>query len=216
MKEQKIIDLSVMFFHAAGQTPREIALRDCSLPNAPAMPGIFLALYGQGGQQDLAEAKDYAIGNRMDYEIVDFKVRLDHRQEPKVTQLEDLPDVDFVSLLNRASPSLRNEFGEILRQALAAEGDEAGADYDALGARAKAHFAQDILKQRPEMIAAITNAPQCQHLKIVAYWAKSLLSDALLKVAAIPVRYWSSIQQARCRFNPDITVSLEPPQDTQQ
>ena len=213
MKEQRIIDLSVVFFHAAGQTPRTIALKDCGLPNVPTMPGVFLALYGQGGQQDLAEAKDYAIANRMDYEIVDIKVRLDRRQEPKVTQLEDLPEVDFVSLLNRASPSLRGEFGEILRQALAAEGDEAGADYDSMGPRAKAHFAQDILKQRPEMVAAILNAPQCQHLKIIAYWAKSLLSDALLKVAAIPAHHWDSIQQARCRFNPDINVMLEPPQD---
>ena len=221
MREPQLVKLTTLHFYDAGAVPpREIALRDCSLLNKPSIPGVFTALYGYNGQRNIAAMKTYAAANRLAFIIINVEVKLDYRQDPQMT-CDDLPHHDFVSLLDSASISLRNEFGEMLRQILDSGkwAQQMGhANDDAFNnlfkPRSKSNFARefarDVLMARPELISAVMDSPACRHLKAIAFRAKSHLSGSPLQIAAVPFRHWNCIRKATCLM-PNINVSLENP-----
>ena len=220
MKEPQVVKLRTLHFYDAGSVPpRVIALKDCSLLNDPPIPGIFSALYGYNGSSGIPPLKKYADDNRLALIHISVEIKLDCKQNPRMP-FDDLPHHDFASLLESASVSLRNEFGEMLRRILDS-GKYGMADvHDAAfndlinkprtASSFSREFARDVLMARPDLVSAIMDSPVCRHLKVIAFRTRSPLIGAPLQVAAVPFRHWSSIRKVTC-LTPGVDVLLENP-----
>ncbi|KNH06022.1 hypothetical protein BRCH_03988 [Candidatus Burkholderia brachyanthoides] len=147
-------------------------------------------------------ARAYADKNRLQYTIIDILVKLDHKQNPLMTKPEDRAQHDFISF-QRLSRSTVDELQGVLRRQYEQQGiDTTNLDLS------KPHL---LIMQQPELIAAVMNDPDWEHMKVVTYPAKTSISEKPLNIGAIPFRHWDSIQQATCRLNPNIYITLDPP-----
>jgi|SRR5438105_5951874 len=197
-----IIELSTVAFYE-GHTPRSLALRECSLPLASPVPGALCALYGTKSKPEgFMAARAYADRHRLQFTVIDFLVALEHKPNASVMKPDDLPDHDFLSLL-RMSGSMSDQVSEWIRAGL----EEAGQGAELLDSLKAEHA----VLQQPSLIGALLDRPACQHLKLIAYPAMTSISDRPLNVGSVPFRHWSAIQEATCRLDPTVRVTLDSP-----
>lgn len=200
--DSHIIELSSVYFFS-GAAPRSIALRDCGLPMNPPIEGAFPALYGyQSKQEGFMAARSYADRNRLQFTVVDFLVQLDQKQNPLMMKPDDVPNHDFITF-GRMSRSMMDHLQEILQERLLREGIT-----PTKAELSKPHL---LLQQRPDLVTSLIDAPGWEHMKVIAYPAKLMISEKPLTVGTLPFKHWGSIQEATCRLNPGIRITLEPP-----
>ena len=201
-KNEHIIELSTVYFYQ-GNAPKMIALKDCGLKTKSPIPGAFSALYGyQSKQEAFMAARNYANEQRMDFTVIDFLVKLDQKQNPLMMKPEDINNHDFITF-QRLSKSMSEEVQDTLRERLVQE----GRDPETLGIF-KPHV---VIMQRPDLVALLINQPEWQHFKVIAHPADLEFSERPLNVGTVPFRHWGSIQEATCRLNPNIRITLEAP-----
>jgi hypothetical protein len=197
-----IIELSTVAFYD-GHTPRSLALHECSLPLASPVPGALSALYGTKSKPEgFMAARAYADRHRLQFTVIDFLVALEHKPNASVMKPDELPDHDFLSLL-RISGSMSDQVGEWLRAGL----EEAGQSAELLDSLK----AEQAVLQQPSLVGALLNKRACRHLKLIAFPAMTAISDRPLNVGSVPFRHWSAIQEATCRLDPTVRVTLDPP-----
>jgi hypothetical protein len=198
---QHIIELSSVYFYE-GTAPRVIALKDCDLFMKSPIPGAFSALYGYRKQEGFMAARAYADQHRLQFTVIDFLVKLEHRQNPLTMKPEDLGQHDFIAF-QRVSRSMMDELQDILRKRL----EQEGTDLNQIDL-SKPH---QLIMRRPELVTTLIDEPGWEHLKVIAYLAKVAFSDKPLNVGTVPYRHWSAIQEATCRLNPNIQITLDLP-----
>jgi len=197
-----IIELSTVAFYE-GHTPRTLALHECSLPFADPVPGAMSALYGTKSKPEgFMAARAYADRHRLQFTVIDFLVALEHKPNASVMKPDELPDHDFLSLL-RISGSMSDQVGQWLRAGL----EEAGQGTELLDSLKAEHA----VLQQPSLIGALIDRPACRHLKLVAFPGMTSISDRPLNVGSVPFRHWSAIQEATCRLDPTVRVTIDAP-----
>lgn len=194
------IELSTVYFFS-GEAPHAIALKDCGVPMKSPMPGFFSGFYGYRGTEGFVAAHEYAEKHRLKFTIIDLQVSIDRLHSSSLTP-EDLSEHDFISF-ERVARSTKQE----LRQVLAKHIENAGIDASDIDL-SKPQLA---IMRRPELIASVLDDPRWQHVKLLAYWAESALSEKSLSIGIVPYRHWGAIQGATCRLNPDSKVTIDPP-----
>lgn len=202
----KIVELSTVYFYK-GPTPKVVPLKDCGLTTKRPVPGIFSAFFGRRGKQEgFMAACLYAAEHDLQYTVIDFLVRLDQKQAVLNMRAEDLPQHDFVNF-QRLSKELTNEVGEIFKQRLREE-----------GAKAEAKPAKPLilLMQRPDLVSTLLGKLEWKHFKVIAYSAKLTISEKPLNIGTLPFRHWGAIQEATCRLNPNIQITLDRPKLTKK
>lgn len=148
-------------------------------------------------------ARAYADKHHLQFTVIDLLVKLDQRQNPLMMKPEDLGQHDFIMFL-RSSRSMLDELEKILRKRLQQEGaDLSHVDFS------KPHL---LIMERPELITSVMDEPGWEHLKVIAYPAKVTISEKPLNVGTVPFRHWGAIQEATCRLNPNIRITLDPPE----
>lgn len=201
-KNEHLIELSTVYFFQ-GSAPKTIALKDCGLEMHRPIEGALSALYGyQSKQEAFMAARAYANENRLDFTVIDFLVKLDQKQNPLMMKPEDLESHDFITF-QRMAKSMQDEVQENLRHLLIAE----GTDPSEIGV-AKPHLA---IMQRPDLLSALMEQPHWQHFKVIAHPADLKFSNRPLNVGTVPYRHWEAIQEATCRLNPNIRITLDAP-----
>ncbi|GGM25638.1 hypothetical protein GCM10009425_40500 [Pseudomonas asuensis] len=167
------------------------------------IPGAFSALYGyQSKQEGFMAARQYADKNRLQFTVIDFLVKLDQKQNPLMMKPGDIPRHDFLSF-QRLSRNSLDEVEDILRNKFERDGSNvSGMDLS------KPHH---LIMQRPELIQAVMSASGWEHLKVLAFPAKSAVSERPLTVGVVPYEHWSAIQEASCRLHPNIRITLDSP-----
>jgi hypothetical protein len=197
-----IIELSTVAFYEA-PTPPTLALHACSLPLVSPVPGAMTALYGTKSKPEgFMAARAYADRHRLQFTVIDFLVALEHKPNASVMKPDELPDHDFLSLL-RMSGSMSDQVGQWLRDGL----EEVGQGTDLLDTLKAEHA----VLQQPSLIETLIDRPACRHLKLIAYTAMTSISDRPLNVGTVPFRHWSAIQEASCRLDPTVRVTLDAP-----
>jgi hypothetical protein len=199
------IELCTVAFYR-GEAPSEIALRDCSFPMRRAPAAAFSALYGEQGKQNgFVAARLFAAGQGMQYTVVDLVIQL-AAQNPLVMKPDDLASYDFLNF-NRMSRSLSAEVSEWF----AAAGSRGGRDDSEMTNSITDLSARAAIAVWPLLVDKIAARRACEHLKVIAYQARTLVSPKLLTVGSVPHRHWGSIREATCRLNPKIRIDLTPP-----
>jgi len=196
------IELSTVCFYS-GPTPQVIRLQDCNLPLVTPIAGALSAFYGTKSKADgFMAARAYADAHRLQFTVIDFVVKMDVKVTPLSMHPEDLPERDFLSF-QRLTRRMREEVGEIFRRKLAKEG----------GDLSEVDFSQPhlLLVDRPDLIKSLMSRSEFAHVKIIAHPATLEISERPLMVGIVPYSHWSAIQEATCRLNPTIQVTLEPP-----
>lgn len=200
---QGIIELSSVYFYE-GAPPSIIALKDCTLPMESTVPRAFSALYGsQGKREGFVAARAYADKNRLQFTIIDLLVKLDQKQNPLLMRPADLARHDFITF-QRISREMKRELQEILEKRF----EQDGADFSEVDL-AKPHL---LIMQRPELIAAVMDEPGWEHLKVIAYPAKTAISDRPLNIGTVSHKHWNAIRKTTCRLDPHIRITLDPPE----
>lgn len=206
-ESQPYTELSTVFFYEES-APRVIALKDCTLPIPVAMDRAISAFFGQQGKQaGFMAARAYADKHRLQYTIIDFVVKLDHKQNPLWMKPDDLSQHDFLSL-SRAARGLRDVLGELL---------EAQAMHNGMGAQDQALSTSDpllFLRQHPEFMPYIMDHPEWQHLKVITYAAQLDSYEKPINIGVIPFRHWGAVDDAACRFDPTIRITLDLPDES--
>jgi hypothetical protein len=199
------IELSTVAFYR-GDTPSEIALRDCSFPMQRGPLTAFSALYGEQGKQNgFVAARLYAASQGLQYTVVDLLVQLE-AQNPLVMKPEELSRYDFLNF-NRMSRNLSSEVSEWFSLAASADAlrdSEVTDSIFELSARAA-------ISAWPSLVDTIAARETCQHLKVIAYQTTTSVSPRPLTVGSIPHRHWAAIREATCRLNPNVRIVLTPP-----
>lgn len=196
----KIEMSTVAFYHA--DIPREIALRDCSLPIARPPVRALSALYGdQGKQSGFMAARQYAMANGLQYTVIDFVMELD-AQNKYVMKPADLANFDFLNFA-RMSKEMRSLVAEWISEAAAANGVPAKAQ--------DKQSASSAIEACPSLVDALVERPECSHLKVIAYQTVTSMSSRPLTVGSIAHRHWDAIRSASCRLNPNVRIDLTPP-----
>lgn len=147
-------------------------------------------------------ARAHADRERLQFTVIDFLVALEHKQNPLMMKPADLAQHDFIAF-QRLSRSMMDQLQEILKKRLEQEGIEPGP--------AELAKPQLLIMQRPELITSVLDEPGWEHLRVVAYPAKLAISEKPLTVGTVPYRHWDAIQEATCRLNPNIRITLDPP-----
>ena len=147
-------------------------------------------------------ARAYADRERLQFTVIDFVVGLDHKQNPLMMKPEDLAQHDFISF-PRLSRSMMDQLQEILKKRLEEEGIEPSL--------AELSKPQLLIMQRPELITSVLEEAGWEHMKVIAYPAKLAISEKPLNVGTVPFRHWGAIQEATCRLNPNIRITLDLP-----
>ena len=197
----EIVLSTVAFFR--GDIPREIALRNCSLPMRNSPKGAFSALYGEQGKQNgFMAARQYAATENLQYTVVDILVELD-AQNRLVMQPEDLPKYDFLNF-SRMSTGLRSQASQWFAEAVAAGSISEVLTADMLDRTS----AKSAIESWPLLVDAMIARDDCRHLKVIAYQAATSLSARPLTVGSIPFRHWGAIRSATCRLNPNVRILL--------
>lgn len=201
-EQQYSIELSTVYFYE-GATPSVIALRDCGLQMNNPITGAFSSLHGyQSKQEGFMAARAYADRYRLQFTVIDFMVGLGKRQNPLMMKPESIADHEFVAF-TRMTRSTTDRLGEIVQRRLIRDGhDLTGIDLSKTS---------QLISHRPELIAALLDEPGWDHLKVIVYPAILKMSEKPLSVATIPFKYWHAIQDATCRLNPAIQITLDTP-----
>ncbi len=200
--QQYSTELSTVYFYE-GAAPRVIALRDCGLQMNSPVNGAFSALHGyQSKQEGFMAARAYADRHRLQFTVIDLMVSMDKRQNPLMMTPESLADHDFVAF-TRMARSMTDKLGDMVQRRLVRDGE------DLTGLNLSKP--NQLIAQRPELISALLDEPECDHLKVIVHPAKVKMSDKLLSVGTIPFRHWHAIQEATCRLNPNIQITLDAP-----
>lgn len=147
-------------------------------------------------------ARAYADRERLQFTVIDFVVSLDHKQNPLMMKPEDLTQHDFISF-QRLSRSMMDQLQGILKKRLEEEGIEPNP--------AELAKPQLLIMQRPELITSVLDEAGWEQMKVIAYPAKLAISEKPLNVGTVPFRHWGAIQEATCRLNPNIRITLDPP-----
>lgn len=147
-------------------------------------------------------ARAYADRERLQFTVIDFVVGLEHKLNPLMMKPEDLMQHDFISF-PRLSRSMMDQLQEILKKRLENEGIEPSP--------AELSKPQLLIMQRPELITSVLGEAGWEHMKVIAYAAKLAISEKPLNVGTVPFRHWGAIQEATCRLNPNIRITLDPP-----
>lgn len=147
-------------------------------------------------------ARAYADRNRLEFTVVDFLVELDQKQNPLMMRPDDVPNHDFISFA-RMSRSMMDHLQGLLQERLEQEGIT-----PTKLELAKPHL---LLQQRPDLVSSLIEAPGWEHMKVIAYPAKSTISDKPLTVGILPHAHWGAIKGASCRLNPGTLITLEQP-----
>jgi hypothetical protein len=147
-------------------------------------------------------ARAYADRERLQFTVIDFLVSLDHKQNPLMMKPEDLMQHDFISF-QRLSRSMMDQLHGILKRRLEDERIEPS--------QAELSKPQLLIMQRPELITSVLEEAGWEHMKVFAYPAKLAISEKPLNVGTVPFRHWGAIQEATCRLNPNIRITLDPP-----
>lgn len=199
---QHSTELSTVYFYE-GSAPRVIALKDAGLQMRSPIPGAFSAIYGyQSKQEGFMAARAYADRHRLQFTVIDFLVRLDHKANPLMMKPEHLPQHDFIAF-TRIARDMTDKLQEILARRLEKDGLDVG--------QVDLSKPQQVLAQRPELITSLLDEPGWEHLKVIVYPAKVAMSEKPLAVGTVPFRHWDAIQEATCRLNPNIQITLDPP-----
>ena len=192
---------TVAFFR--GEIPRELALRDCSLPMAYAPKNAFSALYGENGKQNgFMAAREYAARQGLQYTVIDFVVELE-AQNALVMKPEDLPMYDFLNF-GRMSVALRQEVSLWFAESVAGGVlPTLPSDTDLAGLSAQA-----AIQSWPALVDAVIQHKDGRHLKVIAYQAMTSMGTRPLAIGSIPLSHWGAIRSATCRLNPSVRVAL--------
>ena len=199
------IELSTVVFYRGG-IPREIALRDASFPMANPPRKALSALYGtQGRQEGFVAARSYAASQGLNYTVVDMLVDLGG-QNPQIMKTVDLAQFDFLNF-SRVSRGLGDELGK----KLSVISEKANLDPE-LSDALSGQPLRAVLQRWPWLVDELMELDVCQHLKVIAYQASTLVSARPVTIGSVPYRHWSAIREATCRLNPNIRVSLVAPE----
>lgn len=147
-------------------------------------------------------ARAYADKNRLQFTVIDFLVKLDQKQNPLMMKPEDIGHHDFITF-QRISRKMMDELQNILGKQL----ERDGADFDDVDLSKPVQ----LIMQRPELITAMIDEPGWEHMKVIAYPAIVAISEKPLTIGTMPFRHWDAIQEATCRLNPTIRITLDPP-----
>ena len=195
------IELSTVAFYR-GDIPREIALRDCSLPMANGPVAAFSAFYGdQGRQMGFMAARQYAVAHSLQYTVIDFMVKL-QAQNKSVMKPDELGNFDFLNFA-RMSKAMRSQVSDWFLEAEAGRAVLANSVTKLSGSAA--------IEVYPALVDTLIANPACHHLKVIAYQTITSLTRKPVAVGSIPHRHWLAIQSGTCRLNPNVRVTLEPP-----
>lgn len=196
------IELSTVAFYE-GHRPRSLALRDWAVPLAHPVPNTLTAVYGTRSKPEaFVAAHAYAVRNRLQFTIIDFIVALEYKPNPSVMKPGELDNHDFFSMLRMAS-SMNEQVSQWIRTGLAPS-DERVNLLDQLELK-------EALMQEPSLLGVLAESQACRHVKLIACPAMTLLTDKPLNLGIVPHRHWSAIQEATCRLDPTIHITLEPP-----
>lgn len=199
------IELSTVAFFR-GDPPTEIALRDCSLPMVNPPAKAFSALFGLQGKQDgFVAARSYAASHGFSYTVVDLLVGLE-AQNPQVMKPDDLPKYDFLNF-SRVSRLL----GQELAARIAGSRSEMHLD-SSIDQALRVQPLRNVFARWPALLDRLLELPECRHLKVVASQVETALSPRPIGIGSVPHHWWSCIQEATCRLNPNIFVSIEAPE----
>ncbi|MET3132790.1 hypothetical protein AAKU55_003070 [Oxalobacteraceae bacterium GrIS 1.11] len=197
-----VIELSTVHFYK-GQLGPTVALKDMGLTLSADIPGTLSALYGYQSKQDgFMAAGQYADRHGLQFTVIDFLVKLDHKPNPGLMKPEELMRHDFFTF-QRSSRAMLDEVDAMLMEKFAGQGVPLGGKY-----AGKPHL---LVIERPELIATLLSDAAMAHVKVVVHGARTCFSDRPLNVGTVPFDQWDAIQEATCRLNPGTTVTLERP-----
>lgn len=197
-----VIELSTVFFYK-GQLGRTVALKDLGLVLSADIPGTLSALYGSQSKQDgFMAAGRYADLHRLEFTVVDFLVRLEHKVNPGLMKPGELGGHDFLSM-QRSSRAMLDEIDSLLTGELARRGTPLDDKFEG-----KPHL---LVIERPDLVANLLSSADMAHVKVLVHGARTHFSERPLNIGTVPFSHWDSIQEATCRLNPDTRVSLERP-----
>ncbi|NML17052.1 hypothetical protein [Azohydromonas caseinilytica] len=195
------IELSTVAFYA-GLRPRSLSLWACSVPLIKHVPGALTAIYGAKSKPEaFMAASDYAQRNGFQYTVIDFIVNLEKRPSP-VMKPDELERFDFLNMSRMAS-AMNEPIGEWICAELA-PGDSRAKLLNEMPL-------QQALRQDPSLLGVLLESPACRHLKLIACPAQTKLGLQPLRVGVVPFRHWLAIQEATCRLDPTVHITVEPP-----
>lgn len=192
-KEKGEIAMSTVLFFE-GTLPKKINLKDCGFPLEKPIEDSFQALYGHIGKQaGFMAAKNYADQHKLQFTIIDLKVRFDEAVNTVPVALDKLSNEEIISL--KRLP--RNEIAQLYEKYIGDNSDEKKAYTD--------------LVKHPELLSSVINHNDFKDLKLMIYPAMTAVSNNPLVIGTIPHRHWDIINSAVCRLHPHTQVSLESP-----
>ncbi|WP_028998455.1 hypothetical protein [Azohydromonas australica] len=196
------IELSTVVFYE-GSLPSVLPLWNCSVPLVSPVPDALTAVYGTTSKPDaFAAAYQYAKRNQLQHTVIDVTVTLEHRPNPTVMRAETLGSYDFFSM-RRMATSMEGQIVEWIRAGLAPD-DRRAKLFDEM-------LPTQVLAREPSLLGVLMDSPACRHLKLLACPAQTMIDLQVFNVGVVPFRHWSAIQEATCRFDPSVKISLEPP-----
>lgn len=196
----EIVMSTVAFYR--GEVPREIALRDCSLPMATPPATAFCAFYGdQGKQNGFMAARQHAVAHGLQYTVIDFVMELE-AQNKLVMKPDDLASFDFLNFA-RMSKEMRGLVSEWFSEANAGRGVPVGPG--------ETRSASAAIEAAPSLVDTLIANPTCHHLKVIAFQTITSLTSKPFAVGSVPHRHWSAIRSATCRLNPNVRILLDAP-----
>ena len=200
-KEKGQIEMTTIAFYS-GEIPREIALRDCSLPITNGPVTAFCAYYGErSNQSGFMAARQYAASLGLQYTVIDIEIQL-QPLNPSVMKPADLAAFDFLNFA-RMSRDMRSLVSQWFSEAEAEDG--------VLPDQGSMVSAIDAVEANPSLIDKLMAVQRCRHLKVIAFQTVTSLATVPLTVGSIPHRHWSAIRSANCRLNPTVRVLLDAP-----
>jgi len=197
-----VIELSTVHFYK-GELERTIALKDVGLMLGSGIPAALSALYGHQSKQDgFMSAGQHADRHGLQFTVIDFLVRLDHKVNVGVMKPEELIEHDFLNF-QRSSRAMLNEIDIILSEKLVRQGTLPDSVF-----AGKPHL---LVIERPELVASLLSDSAMAHLKVLVHGARTQFSERPLNVGTVPFTQWRAIQEATCRLNPETRITLELP-----
>lgn len=200
-KEKGQIEMTTIAFYR-GEIPREIALRDCSLPIQNGPVTAFCAYYGEkSNQSGFMAARQYAASLGLQYTVIDIEIQL-RPLNPSVMKPEELEEFDFLNFA-RMSREMRSVVSKWFSEPHPSAGGTAEPS--------ETRSAIDAVAANPSLVDKLIALPECSHLKVIAFQAVTSLATMPLTVGGVPHRHWSAIRSANCRLNPTVRVLLDAP-----
>jgi len=197
-----LIELSTVAFYE-GRTPRSIALKDCSWPVASPPRTGLCGIYGSKSKPEaFMAARAHAERERLNFTVIDYVVALEQKPNPTVMKPPELSGHDFFSLL-RMNATMGAQVAGWL-QSDSAIAKEHAAMFETMKP-------EHVLMQAPRLIDALARVPECRHVRLFAFPAMTAVGDQPLNLGFVPDVHWSAIQEATCRLDPTLHVTLDAP-----